>query len=113
MIAARRVNQLGGNANPVGHLPDAAFDDVLTPSLRPISFTSTACPLKTNDEFLAITSRFLNRLSSVIMSSVRPSEKYSCSESPDMLMKGSTAIEGLSDTDFGAATSIVGVPVTR
>ena len=31
-----------------------------------------------------------------MMSSVMPSEKYSCSGSPDMLLKGSTAIDGLS-----------------
>ena len=33
---------------------------------------------------------------SVIMSSVMPSEKYSCSGSPEMLSKGSTAIDGFS-----------------
>ena len=36
------------------------------------------------------------RLSSVMMSSVMPSEKYSCSGSPLILVKGSTAIDGLS-----------------
>ena len=35
------------------------------------------------------------RDSSVMMSSVMPSEKYSCSGSPLMLVKGSTAIDGL------------------
>jgi len=34
--------------------------------------------------------------SAVMMSSVSPSLKYSCSGSPDMLAKGSTAIDGLS-----------------
>jgi hypothetical protein len=31
----------------------------------------------------------------VMMSSAIPSAKYSCSESPDMLVKASTAIDGL------------------
>src|SRR5262245_51127462 len=35
------------------------------------------------------------RLSSVMRSSVMPSEKYSCSCSPDMLVKGSTATDGV------------------
>jgi len=33
---------------------------------------------------------------SVMMSSVMPSAKYSCSGSPDMLVNGSTASEGFS-----------------
>ena len=40
---------------------------------------------------------------SVMMSSVMPSEKYSCSGSPDMLVKGSTAIEGLSGSGSGSS----------
>ena len=39
------------------------------------------------------------RDSSVMMSSVMPSEKYCCSGSPLMLVKGSTAIDGLSGRD--------------
>ena len=38
------------------------------------------------------------RLSAVMMSSDTPSEKYSCSGSPDMFSNGSTAIDGLSGT---------------
>ena len=41
---------------------------------------------------------------SVMMSSLIPSEKYSCSGSPDMLVKGRTAIEGGRATGFGAAS---------
>ena len=37
-----------------------------------------------------------NRDNSVMMSSVMPSAKYSCSGSPLMLVNGRTAIEGLS-----------------
>jgi len=49
------------------------------------------------------------RDSSVIMSSVMPSEKYSCSWSPDILVKGSTAMEGgvsLTTATVGAATNV-------
>ena len=60
-----------------------------------------------------MTSRFLKRDSSVMMSSVMPSEKYSCSGSPLMLMNGSTAMEGFSRGSFGAGTATAGVPVTR
>ena len=38
---------------------------------------------------------------SVMMSSVMPSAKYPCSGSPDMLSKGSTAMEGLSGSGSG------------
>ena len=41
-----------------------------------------------------MTNNSRNRDSSVMMSSVMPSLKYSCSGSPLILVKGSTAIEG-------------------
>src|SRR5262249_45205991 len=40
---------------------------------------------------------------SVITSSLMPSEKYSCSASPDMLVKGKTAIDGVSALGVGPA----------
>src|SRR5262245_2884861 len=46
-----------------------------------------------------------NRDISVMMSSVMPAVKYSCSGSADMLVKGSTAIEGLSGNDGGPASA--------
>ena len=42
-----------------------------------------------------------------MMSSVMPSEKYSCSGSPDMLSKGSTAIEGGSGSAAALADAAV------
>ena len=60
-----------------------------------------------------MTNKERKRDSSVMMSSVMPSEKYSCSGSPDMLVNGSTAMEGLSATAFDGATTTAGVPVTR
>ena len=41
----------------------------------------------------------------VMMSSVSPSAKYSCSGSPPMFWNGRTAIEGLSGSDSGVAVS--------
>src|SRR3954453_5969530 len=43
-----------------------------------------------------MTNSDLNRDSAVMISSTMPSTKYSCSASPLMFWKGSTAIEGLS-----------------
>src|SRR5271170_1025907 len=40
---------------------------------------------------------------SVITSSLMPSEKYSCSGSPDMLVNGKTAIDGVSTLGVGLA----------
>jgi hypothetical protein len=44
----------------------------------------------------AITKRPENRDSAVMISSTIPSAKYSCSGSPPMLVKGKTAMDGLS-----------------
>ena len=53
-------------------------------------------PLKAKEEFLAITVRPDNLERSVIKTSVTPSAKYSCSGSLLKLVKGRTAMEGLS-----------------
>jgi len=50
------------------------------------------------DELRAITKNQRSFDSAVIRSSLMPSEKYSCSGSSLMLVKGSTAITGLSGT---------------
>ena len=50
------------------------------------------------DELRAITKNQRTRDSAVMMSSLIPSEKYSCSPSPLMLSKASTAIAGRSGT---------------
>ena len=42
-----------------------------------------------------------------MMSSLMPSEKYSCSGSPLMLLNASTAMEGLPGTGGGASTAPV------
>jgi hypothetical protein len=43
--------------------------------------------------------------SPVMMSSTKPSAKYSCSGSPDMFWNGSTAMDGLSGSGSGAVAS--------
>ncbi len=68
------------------------------PSFRPTSVTSGDCPLNAKDELRAMTETSRKWASAVMMSSVMPSEKYSCSGSPDMFTNGSTAIEGLSES---------------
>ena len=67
-----------------------------TPSSSPICFMCTALPLYVNEELRAITKNHRSLDSAVMMSSLIPSEKYSCSRSPLMLLKGSTAIAGRS-----------------
>ena len=52
-----------------------------------------------------MTKKDLTRLSAVMMSSTRPSAKYSCSGSPLMLVNGRTAIEGLSGSGNGVGRS--------
>ena len=54
-----------------------------------------------------MTKRLAKRESSVMMSSVIPSEKYSCSGSPDMLLKGRTATEGLSGSSSTGALEVL------
>src|SRR5882757_9482773 len=48
------------------------------------------------EELRAITKNQRSFDSAVMMSSLMPSEKYSCSESPLILLKGSTAMAGRS-----------------
>ena len=65
----------------------------LTSSFRAISRQSIDCPLKVKAVLRAITpsAEIFDR--SVVMSSLIPSLKYSCSESPLMFWKGSTQID--------------------
>jgi hypothetical protein len=54
-------------------------------------------------ELRAMTNSQRMRLSAVMISSTMPSAKYSCSGSPLILAKGSTAIDGLSEFGKDAA----------
>ena len=59
-----------------------------------------------NEELRAITKNQRNLDSAVMMSSLIPSAKYSCSGSPLMFWNGSTAMEGLSGSARGCAVSV-------
>lgn len=65
-----------------------------TSSSRATSWTFTALPLCTKAELREMTRGSRKRDSSVMMSSVRPSAKNSCSGSPLILTSGSTAMDG-------------------
>ena len=58
-------------------------------------------------ELRAITNSDRLRESSVMMSSAIPSEKYSCSGSPLMLVNASTAIDGLSGSGKASPVSCI------
>ena len=66
--------------------------------------TSTESPRYWNVVLRAKTRISGKRDSSVIKSSVRPSEKYCCSGSPLRLVNGSTAIDGLSNAATAASS---------
>src|ERR1700745_2069093 len=72
-----------------------------TPRSRPMARTSTERPLYVKLELRAITVRPAIFDRSVIMSSLMPSEKYSCSGSPDMLVNGKTAIDAVATLGKG------------
>jgi hypothetical protein len=95
------IDELSRNPHAIRSFANAAFQDVEYPSSRPSCFTSTSRPLYVKLELRAITTRALNRESAVMMSSAMPSAKYSCSGSPPMFWKGSSAMEGLSGSASG------------
>src|SRR5208283_406054 len=64
-----------------------------TLSLRAMVPTSVSLPLKEKEDVRALTCSSLIRTREFRISSVRPSERYSCSLSPLMLTNGNTAIE--------------------
>src|SRR5215831_12319674 len=67
----------------------------IAPTLSSRAMTSilTSLPLKEKAEVRAATCRLLTLVSELRISSVKPSEKYSCSLSPLMFTNGSTAME--------------------
>ena len=97
VVVGRGVDQLHRDAHPLPDLAHAALDHVLHAELaRRTSAPRPAWPLNLNEELREITNSSRKRDSSVMMSSVMPSAKNSCSGSPLMLLNGSTAIDGLS-----------------
>src|SRR5215470_4047957 len=72
--------------------------------------TSVSLPLNEKEDVRAVTCSSLTRTSALRISSVSPSEKYSCFLSPLMFTNGSTAIEcggGLKPATSAAAGAAV------
>ena len=67
-------------------------------------------PPETEAELRAMTNRDRMRESPVVISSTMPSAKYSCSLSPLMLAKGSTAMEGLSEAAPTRSLALASLP---
>ena len=82
-------------------LARASFKRMRTPSSCATCFASSDLPLYAKLELRAITKNQRNRVSAVIMSSVIPSARYSCSFSPLKLANGRTAIDGLCSRSIG------------
>ena len=99
MGAGLGFDQLRRDAHRAPDLRTPPSKTYRTPSSRPTCRTSTGLPLYMKLELRAITNSHLMRDNPVVMSSTIPSAKYSCSGSPLMFWKGSTAIEGLSGRD--------------
>ena len=97
LVAGGAVDQLGGDAHPAAGLAHAAFQDVADAQLAgDLRARRRVLPLKVNAVLRATTDSAETLDRSVMMSSVMPSLKYSCSGSPLMLAKGSTQTEDAS-----------------
>ena len=96
VITGLRVNKLRRDPNPPTATAHAAFYHVAHAQFSGDLLDVNRRPLYVKLELRAITNSERLRDSSVMMSSAMPSEKYSCSGSPLMLLNASTAIEGLS-----------------
>src|SRR6516162_7283990 len=98
----RDLDMLDRKIRLPGHQPDAAALDGLA--------------LVSKVELRAMTNSQRMRDSAVMISSTMPSAKYSCSGSPLILAKGSTAIDGLSgsgSTGCASADALLGAPGSR
>ena len=94
MTAIGRGDELRGHAKAVARPADAALENVVTPSASAIRRTSVFCPLKANADVRAMTLSPGIWASALIISSARPSPKYSLSLPGLMSANGSTAIDG-------------------
>jgi hypothetical protein len=96
VIAGRGIHELSGDANAIAGLADTALQHVTDTEFAPdlLDIDSSALEreagVPSDNEKLVVSGR------AVMISSTIPSAKYSCSGSPLMFSKGSTAMEGLS-----------------
>src|SRR5437867_9535907 len=112
MRVCNRIDQLPCDANFPRRLPHRPLEDIAHAEPSPDFLESTARPLKVKLELRAITNSDLKRDSAVMMSSTIPSAKYSCSGSELRLVKGRTAIEGLSGKGRAGFGCCAGVSLT-
>jgi hypothetical protein len=88
------IDQLRGDTNPLARLTHAAFEQKLHAKLTSGLLQLDRLPLVGENRVPAHDGQRRDFGRSVMMSSVMPSEKSSCSGSPLMFLKGSTAIDG-------------------
>ena len=96
VMAGPSVDQLRGNPDRLPALRTLPSTMCVAPSWRAIWTISMALPLSAKLVLRAATAKLEIFERSVMMSSERPSPKYSCSGSPLKFVKGRTAIVGLS-----------------
>ena len=108
MAARGSVNQLTSDADTLPGLAHTALQKISHSKFFRRLFKAHRLSFVVKDEFRPTTKRLDIWERSVMMSSVIPSEKYSCSGSPLMLVKGRTAIDGraLERVAFGATVGL-------
>src|SRR5262249_50557492 len=113
MAVFNRIDQLRCDPHVPAGLAHAAFHDMS--DLQPLRHLGDVDRLafKVNTVARDRTLSLETFDKSVMMSSVIPSLKYSCSGSPDMLVKGSTAMEGLSGVGLVAVSATAGMLAIR
>jgi hypothetical protein len=106
-----RINKLRRHPDTTAGLADAPWA-TNAPQLAGDFRDVTALPLKMNDELQK--SRTARGSATTVRSDLSDSVgKYSCSGSPLIMAKGSTAIDGLSNLSLATATDTRGVPTIR
>ena len=110
MPARRRIDKLTSDAHPVAHSAHASFKHVAHSKVAAYLLHIDGTTLEGEGGIPAITNRLRKRLSSVMMSSVIPSLKYSCCGSPLMFTNGRMATVGLRD-GLEAGRSLAAPPV--
>ena len=108
VAAISPVNQLTGNADRAPAFADAAFNDKITPQRSPDFLHIHMLALVGVDGVARHHTQPDTFDRSVMMSSVMPSLKYSCSGSPLMLTNGRTAMDGRSLPGLDAAPGSLG-----
>jgi hypothetical protein len=96
VLTGHCIDELPGDANPSTRGPDAAFEDVTDGQLDTDLPNVDGSPLVGEGRVARDDEEPARRDSAVVISSVIPSAKCSCSGSPLIFVNGRTAIEGVS-----------------